>query len=535
MKKIAVAVALIISLSGCGGGGSPTSPPDSDNDGVVNSLDAFPNDSTETKDTDQDGVGDNSDAFPEDSNYTNEADYPKAIVAVTKNSSLVGEELVTSGASSIGNNITYQWSLTKPDGSTAELTTQSSSSTSFIPDIEGEFTVSLIVSDEYSSSEKANYTSSFIYPDWVQEFQELVVSRNKNDNVVPMLVNACLIKRNVTCTDVSFQKLNLAVSIVSDNITINIDANVGSQFDVGRLTIDGVDEEPLSIGIDKMWFVADEKSSFSPYTTPTLKELYTTDSGINRVVRESVYISGNESQWKLYPYGYSEFKVIIKTNEQRYEILNLNSEASQGLVDFFTTIDAFHSHKPWNPSDVEIRSFLENTNITEEFLRTNCIENEYVNCIADSRDTGAVFFGAIYNSGDSHPEQFMDSRIELSLYESGEIRGRIVFIQQIETSSSIPTSGHLSLINSQGVQCYSKNTSFIGEQDTWAYDAIGAFSWIEITGTAQDNLEVLDCLDNGQPLTLTFSNYEGNELIDTIEDLEQLVHLKSIFKSITQQ
>lgn len=39
---------------------------DSDADGVVNSLDAFPFDSSETLDSDNDGVGDNSDAFPFD-------------------------------------------------------------------------------------------------------------------------------------------------------------------------------------------------------------------------------------------------------------------------------------------------------------------------------------------------------------------------------------------------------------------------------------------------------------------------------------
>jgi len=41
---------------------------DSDEDGVQNSLDAFPNDPNETKDSDGDGVGDNSDAFPDDPN-----------------------------------------------------------------------------------------------------------------------------------------------------------------------------------------------------------------------------------------------------------------------------------------------------------------------------------------------------------------------------------------------------------------------------------------------------------------------------------
>ena len=40
---------------------------DSDGDGTVDSLDAFPNDATETTDTDGDGVGDNKDAYPTDS------------------------------------------------------------------------------------------------------------------------------------------------------------------------------------------------------------------------------------------------------------------------------------------------------------------------------------------------------------------------------------------------------------------------------------------------------------------------------------
>ena len=41
---------------------------DFDNDGVLDSNDAFPSDETETKDTDNDGVGDNADAFPLDAN-----------------------------------------------------------------------------------------------------------------------------------------------------------------------------------------------------------------------------------------------------------------------------------------------------------------------------------------------------------------------------------------------------------------------------------------------------------------------------------
>ena len=48
------------------GGGGGTQPLDSDGDGVIDSLDAFPFDATETKDSDGDGVGDNADVFPFD-------------------------------------------------------------------------------------------------------------------------------------------------------------------------------------------------------------------------------------------------------------------------------------------------------------------------------------------------------------------------------------------------------------------------------------------------------------------------------------
>jgi CxxC motif-containing protein (DUF1111 family)/predicted lipoprotein with Yx(FWY)xxD motif len=49
-------------------------PVDSDNDGVSDADDAFPNDASETADTDNDGVGDNSDAFPNDASETVDAD-----------------------------------------------------------------------------------------------------------------------------------------------------------------------------------------------------------------------------------------------------------------------------------------------------------------------------------------------------------------------------------------------------------------------------------------------------------------------------
>ena len=47
---------------------------DDDNDGVVDTDDAFPFDGSESADTDGDGLGDNADAFPLDPGETSDAD-----------------------------------------------------------------------------------------------------------------------------------------------------------------------------------------------------------------------------------------------------------------------------------------------------------------------------------------------------------------------------------------------------------------------------------------------------------------------------
>lgn len=71
-------VSLTLLLAACSSDGSgESSDPrnlDTDNDGVVDSLDDFPNDPSETTDTDGDGVGDNADAFPNDPSETADSD-----------------------------------------------------------------------------------------------------------------------------------------------------------------------------------------------------------------------------------------------------------------------------------------------------------------------------------------------------------------------------------------------------------------------------------------------------------------------------
>ena len=65
---------LIVSDSGTGLEGGDELPADSDGDGVLDSEDAFPTDSSESVDSDGDGVGDNADVFPDDPNESADSD-----------------------------------------------------------------------------------------------------------------------------------------------------------------------------------------------------------------------------------------------------------------------------------------------------------------------------------------------------------------------------------------------------------------------------------------------------------------------------
>ena len=47
---------------------------DSDNDGIGDNADVFPNDAKESRDSDNDGVGDNKDDFPNDANESKDSD-----------------------------------------------------------------------------------------------------------------------------------------------------------------------------------------------------------------------------------------------------------------------------------------------------------------------------------------------------------------------------------------------------------------------------------------------------------------------------
>lgn len=73
-------VLFVVVLAACGGGDSssgslkPPAPVDTDNDGVNDNADAFPNDPNETSDMDGDGVGDNSDPDLDGDNVNNEED-----------------------------------------------------------------------------------------------------------------------------------------------------------------------------------------------------------------------------------------------------------------------------------------------------------------------------------------------------------------------------------------------------------------------------------------------------------------------------
>ena len=72
---VGVALVSLCLMSGCTENPSNNNTEkDTDGDGYIDSVDVFPNDSTEWQDTDGDGIGDNADAFPQDSNETKDTD-----------------------------------------------------------------------------------------------------------------------------------------------------------------------------------------------------------------------------------------------------------------------------------------------------------------------------------------------------------------------------------------------------------------------------------------------------------------------------
>jgi hypothetical protein len=78
-KIVVVLIGVVLITLGLMGGCTENKPEnnggtDTDGDGYNDTVDAFPNDTTEWVDSDGDGVGDNADAFPNDANETKDSD-----------------------------------------------------------------------------------------------------------------------------------------------------------------------------------------------------------------------------------------------------------------------------------------------------------------------------------------------------------------------------------------------------------------------------------------------------------------------------
>ncbi|MCH1553204.1 MAG: hypothetical protein L7S45_01270, partial [Luminiphilus sp.] len=107
-------------------GDQPVTLVDSDNDGVADADDAFPNDPLETADTDNDGVGDNADAFPSDASETTDTDND----GVGDNADVFPQDPTRSDSSQVaeGWSLVGTWMLSNEPGSLgvgpAQLDTQ---------------------------------------------------------------------------------------------------------------------------------------------------------------------------------------------------------------------------------------------------------------------------------------------------------------------------------------------------------------------------------------------------------------------------
>ncbi len=165
---------------------------DSDEDGVIDSLDAFPDNRTEQADSDGDGVGDNSDAFPQDATRTNicettdpdvyadnncdsvqaNAGQDDSLYAATRDVSR-SYQLDGSGSydpSDDNASLTYQWSVVSvpqtPNGRNIVdpdtlLNDATSATPSFTAEVAGEYVFELTVSNGSQTSNPDSVTINF--------------------------------------------------------------------------------------------------------------------------------------------------------------------------------------------------------------------------------------------------------------------------------------------------------------------------------------------------------------------------------------
>ena len=85
----------------------------------------------------------------------------------------IGDTAILNGVGSFdpdGDAITYQWAITSaPNGSTATIVNTASQVTSIVPDLEGQYVISLVVSDPYSSSPADTVTVTVIGPEFAED------------------------------------------------------------------------------------------------------------------------------------------------------------------------------------------------------------------------------------------------------------------------------------------------------------------------------------------------------------------------------
>jgi hypothetical protein len=384
----------------------------------------------------------------------------------------IGTEVILDGSSSIdsdGDVISYTWELFSPEGSYSVLSQSESVLPSFIPDLEGEYTVNLVVNDGKVDSEISTVLVSSAIPAWVKEFSE---ATNIAESIV---IDNCLLNDYLDCNHSYGRNMSLIASIKNNDITLKLASWIGSYTgQYNWLEIDSPDSAPYNELITDMWVVADEKRGIKLYQAPIFDSSYD-DNGVEKIIKRSARAVGNSEEIPNAFIEPSSFHITIKDKDGlKSKIASFDESESKGLISLAKLLnERFKGAYSLPITDDQLRAISEVTELEIDYLRSICTgEDNGLSCSVGTNNNGQPKADFHINMTQEPINATGSNYSVSSIYLRFDTDGGFSMYLQYVAKGEVPSTGTLSLGTELGNECLSGvGTAFIVEQETW--DSMG--------------------------------------------------------------